>query len=78
MADAGRQDFTDKATTALKPDSQMSTAEVAKEKLDSFAATLQPDSTKSISQQAGDKLTGSDKTDERLFDKAKNDVGLGK
>ncbi|EPQ32456.1 uncharacterized protein PFL1_00652 [Pseudozyma flocculosa PF-1] len=76
MSDTGRQGFADKASSAIKPDSQKSTGEVAKEKLDNAAATLQPDSTKSTSQQAGDKLSGSDKSDESLLDKAKNAVGL--
>ncbi|KAJ1030434.1 hypothetical protein NDA16_001343 [Ustilago loliicola] len=77
MSDAGRQSFTDKAGSALKPDSQKGVGEKAKENFDKAAATLQPDSTKSDSQKAGDKLTGSDKSDESLLDKAKNAVGLG-
>ncbi|CBQ67601.1 related to HSP12-heat shock protein [Sporisorium reilianum SRZ2] len=77
MSDAGRQDFTDKASSALKPDSQKTFGESAKENLDKAAATLQPDSTKSDSQKLGDKISGSDKSDESILDKAKNAVGLG-
>ncbi|EST09830.1 Heat shock protein 9/12 [Kalmanozyma brasiliensis GHG001] len=77
MSDAGRQDFTDKASSAIKPDSQKGLGEKAKENLDKAAATVQPDSTKSDSQKAGDKLSGSDKSDESIIDKAKNAVGLG-
>ncbi|PWZ02823.1 hypothetical protein BCV70DRAFT_214337 [Testicularia cyperi] len=77
MSDAGRQDFTDKASSALKPDSQKGVGEKAKENLDKAAATLQPDSTKSDSQKLGDKVSGSDKSDESIIDKAKNAVGLG-
>ena len=65
------------ASSALKPDSQKGIGEKAKENLDKAPATLQPDSTKSDSQQLGDKVTGSDKSDESLLDKAKNAVGLG-
>lgn len=34
MSDTGRQNFTDKIGSAVKPDSQKTTGEVAKEKLD--------------------------------------------
>ena len=51
--------------------------EKAKENLDKAAATVQPDSTKSDSQKAGDKLSGSDKSDESIIDKAKNAIGMG-
>ncbi|GAC96786.1 hypothetical protein PHSY_004370 [Pseudozyma hubeiensis SY62] len=76
MSDAGRQDFTDKASSALKPDSQKGLGEKAKDNLDKAAATVQPDSTKSDSQKLGDKVSGSDKSDESILDKAKNAVGL--
>lgn len=65
------------ASSAVKPDSQKGVGEKAKETLDNAAATLQPDSTKSNTQKAGDKLSGSDKSDESILDKAKNAVGLG-
>ena len=52
------------------------TPEQRQANLDKAAATVQPDSTKSNSQQLGDKVTGNDKTDESLLDKAKNAVGL--
>ena len=65
------------ASSALKPESQKGYGEKAKENLDKAAATLQPDSTKSDSQKAGDAISGSDKSDESILDKAKNAVGLG-
>ncbi|SAM71505.1 related to HSP12 - heat shock protein [Ustilago sp. UG-2017a] len=77
MSDAGRQDFTDKASSAIKPDSQKSFGEKTKENLDKAAGTVQPDSTKSDSQKMGDRVSGSDKSDESMLDKAKNAVGLG-
>ncbi|KIS71770.1 uncharacterized protein UMAG_00205 [Mycosarcoma maydis] len=73
---SSRRDLSDQASSALKPDSQKGFGEKAKENLDKAAATVQPDSTKSNSQQLGDKVTGNDKTDESLLDKAKNAVGL--
>jgi hypothetical protein len=51
--------------------------EKAKDNLDKAAGTLQPDSTKSDSQRVGDKVTGTDKSDQSLMDKAKNAVGMG-
>lgn len=68
---------TRQASSALKPNSQKGYGESAKENLDKAAATLQPDSTKSDSQKLGDKVSGSDKSDESIVDKAKNAVGLG-
>ncbi|KAL1680190.1 heat shock protein 9/12-domain-containing protein [Schizophyllum commune] len=83
MTDAGRQSFTDKAESALKPDSQKSTTEQAgdaiKGKTDSAASTFQPNQEKSTTQKATDSLSGnSNENSESLVDKAKNAVGLGK
>lgn len=61
----------------MKPDSQKGLGEKAKEGLDKAAATVQPDSQKSSTQQAGDKISGADKSDESILDKAKNAVGMG-
>ncbi|KAG5635864.1 hypothetical protein H0H81_009847 [Sphagnurus paluster] len=82
MSDTGRQSFTDKAGSALKPDSQKSTTEQAgdylKGKGDSVASTLQPQSDKSTGQRAGDSLSGnSNETDNSLLNKAKNAMGFG-
>nr|BAN58303.1 heat shock protein 9 [Hypsizygus marmoreus] len=81
MSDTGRQSFTDKAGSALKPDSQKTTVEQAgdyvKGTADSAASTLTPSSEKSTSQKAGDTVSGS-QTEESLLDKAKHAVGMGK
>ena len=82
MSQAGRQSFTDKAESAIKPDSQKSTTEHVgdsiKGNLDSAASTFQPQSEKSATQRAGDTLSGnSNNNDESLTQKAKNAVGLG-
>lgn len=61
----------------MKPESEKGIGEKAKEGLDKAAATVQPDSQKSTTQQAGDKISGSDKSDESIIDKAKNAVGMG-
>ncbi|KIY43491.1 hypothetical protein FISHEDRAFT_53204 [Fistulina hepatica ATCC 64428] len=80
MSDTGRQSFTDKAESALKPDSEKSTMEQvgdkAKEYMDSAGSTMQPDSQKSTGQQAGDMLSGnSNENEDSLMDKAKNTFG---
>ncbi|EME49036.1 hypothetical protein DOTSEDRAFT_40277 [Dothistroma septosporum NZE10] len=63
MSDSLRQSNTDKAASALKPDSQKSTLEQvqdsAKSTADSVAGTLQPEGEKSIGQKASDTVTGS-------------------
>ncbi|KAF8586294.1 hypothetical protein K439DRAFT_1341322 [Ramaria rubella] len=76
MSDQSRQSFTDKASSAMKPDSQKSGLEQAKDKAkglaDSAASTLQPESQKSTTQQAGDKLSGNqNENSESLLDSAK-------
>jgi len=81
MSDNARQGLGDKASSALKPDSQKSTTEQAgdsvKGNLDSAASTLQPQSEKSTSQQAGDSLSGnSNNNDESLLGKTKNTLGM--
>ncbi|EJD41904.1 heat shock protein 9/12, partial [Auricularia subglabra TFB-10046 SS5] len=62
MSDAGRQSMTDKASAALKPDSQKSMTEsmgdTMKGTADKMAGAMQPESQKSGSQQAGDTMTG--------------------
>lgn len=59
MSDAGRKDFSDKASEAIKPDSQKSYAEQAKETitdyLDKGASEAQGDQ-KSTTQKLGDLL----------------------
>ncbi|KAI0665920.1 heat shock protein 9/12-domain-containing protein [Trametes maxima] len=82
MSDNGRQSFTDKATAALKPDSEKSTTEhfgdKFKGKSDSAASTLQPESEKSTSQRVGDTFSSNSNNDQpSLTQKAKNAVGLG-
>lgn len=62
MSDFGRKDFTDKASEAIKPDSQKSGLEKAKEtatdKLDQLGGSAQPLSEKSYAQQATDAIGG--------------------
>jgi len=62
MSDAGRQSFTDKISSAGKPDSQKPYVEQAsdfvKGKLDAAASTVQPEHEKSTSQKVGDTVTG--------------------
>ncbi|KAK7054056.1 heat shock protein 9/12-domain-containing protein [Favolaschia claudopus] len=82
MSDIGRESFTDKASAAIKPDSQKSTTEHFGDKMkghgDSMASTLQPNSEKSGTQKAGDTLSSnSNHNDQSLLDKAKNAVGMG-
>ncbi|EIW63621.1 uncharacterized protein TRAVEDRAFT_26813 [Trametes versicolor FP-101664 SS1] len=82
MSDTGRQSFTDKASAALKPDSEKSTTEHIgdkfKGKSDSAASTLEPQGEKSTSQRVGDAVSGnSNQTEPSLTQKAKNAVGLG-
>ncbi|KAF8911960.1 heat shock protein 9/12-domain-containing protein, partial [Gymnopilus junonius] len=82
MSDTGRQSFTDKAGSAMKPDSQKGTMEQAsdyiKGKSDSAASSMQPNSQKSSSQKAGDTMSGnSNENSDSLLNKAKNAVGMG-
>ncbi|WWD22018.1 hypothetical protein CI109_106506 [Kwoniella shandongensis] len=62
MADAGRESLTDKATSALKPDSEKTYVEQAtdyvKGTLDSVASAVQPQQEKSTTQKIGDAVTG--------------------
>ncbi|KAH6918417.1 heat shock protein 9/12-domain-containing protein [Coprinopsis sp. MPI-PUGE-AT-0042] len=83
MSDLGRQSLGDKATAALKPDSQKSTTEHLGDKFkgnaDSAGSTLQPSSEKSATQKLGDTVSGnSNENSGSLLDKAKNAVGLDK
>ncbi|KAJ6454774.1 heat shock protein 9/12-domain-containing protein, partial [Mycena vitilis] len=80
MSDNSRQSMTDKASSALKPDSQKSTTEQMGDSVkgtgDSIASTLQPQSEKSTTQKAGDTFSGnSNNNDESLMNKAKDAVG---
>ncbi|KAH8107738.1 heat shock protein 9/12-domain-containing protein [Cristinia sonorae] len=82
MSDNARQSFTDKATAAMKPDSEKSTTEHMGDKFkgkgDSFASSAQPESQKSTTQKMGDTFSSnSNHNNESMMDKAKNAVGLG-
>jgi len=77
VRDTGRQSLTDKATSALKPDSEKTTTEKwgdkAKGTSDSVASSLQPQSEKSGSQKAGDTLSSnSNENSTSITDKVKN------
>ncbi|KAG8935582.1 hypothetical protein FRC02_007510 [Tulasnella sp. 418] len=81
MADTGRQSLSDKAGSALKPDSQKTTTEKmgdsVKGTADSVASTLQPQSEKSGTQKVGDNLSGNKNDDQgTLLDKTKRAVGI--
>ncbi|TEB26551.1 hypothetical protein FA13DRAFT_1577603, partial [Coprinellus micaceus] len=84
MSDLGRQSFTDKAGSAMKPDSQKGIFEQAgdtlKGKSDSAASSMEPQSQKSTTQKMGDTFSGNQNegTDQRgVMDKAKDAMGLG-
>ncbi|KAI0746033.1 heat shock protein 9/12-domain-containing protein [Earliella scabrosa] len=82
MSDTGRQSLTDKASAALKPDSEKSTTEHMGDKFkgnaDSAASSLQPQGEKSTSQKVGDAFSSnSNETQPSLTQKAKNAMGLG-
>ncbi|KAJ3877276.1 heat shock protein 9/12-domain-containing protein [Lentinula edodes] len=82
MSDTGRQNFTDKASNALKPESEKSTLESlgdsAKSTGDSLASTFQPESQKSTTQKAGDAFSSnSNENEDSLLTKAQNAIGLG-
>lgn len=85
MSDVGRKDLSDKATEALKPDSEKSYAEQAKEKItdtyDDAAAAAQPDSQKSWGQTISDSISsGKDKAtgEQTLADQAGEYVAAAK
>ncbi|KAJ3500773.1 hypothetical protein NMY22_g10954 [Coprinellus aureogranulatus] len=82
MSDFGRQSFTDKAGSAMKPDSQKGLFEQAgdaiKGKTDSAASTMQPQSEKSTTQKMGDTFSSNQNHDDRsMMDKAKDAMGMG-
>nr|BAN58300.1 heat shock protein 9 [Grifola frondosa]BAN58301.1 heat shock protein 9 [Grifola frondosa] len=82
MADAGRQSFTDKMSSSMKPDTQKSMTESMGDKMkgmgDSVASTLQPESQKSTTQQVGDSMSGnSNENQDSMMNKMKNAVGMG-
>ncbi|THH07728.1 hypothetical protein EW145_g3175 [Phellinidium pouzarii] len=77
-----RQSFSDKASNAMKPDSEKTTAEHMGDKLkgnaDSAASSMQPESEKSYTQKAGDMFSGnSNENNESFVDKTKNAMGMG-
>ncbi|KAI0746037.1 heat shock protein 9/12-domain-containing protein [Earliella scabrosa] len=83
MSDAGRQSFTDKASSAMKPDSQKSLTEQMGDSIkgtyDSIASTMQPQSEKSYGQQAADSMSGnSNENQDSIANKAKNAMGMEK
>ncbi|ODN86837.1 hypothetical protein L198_07200 [Cryptococcus wingfieldii CBS 7118] len=65
MSDAGRQSLTDKATSAVKPDSEKSYVEQASDfvsgKLDAAASAVQPQEEKTTTQKVGDAISGDNK-----------------
>ncbi|KAG8943026.1 hypothetical protein FRC04_003237 [Tulasnella sp. 424] len=81
MSDLGRESLTDKASAAIKPDSEKSTTEHVGDKMkgtsDSVASSLQPQSEKSTSQKVGDSMS-SNTTNDSLLDQAKDALGLGR
>ncbi|KAI0655897.1 heat shock protein 9/12-domain-containing protein [Cubamyces menziesii] len=83
MSDTGRQSFTDKASSAMKPDSQKSFGEQMGDSMkgtaDSIASSMQPQSEKSTTQKMGDSMSGnSNENQESMMDKAKNMFGMDK
>ncbi|KAM5540297.1 hypothetical protein V8D89_006116 [Ganoderma adspersum] len=83
MSDTGRQSFTDKAQSSMKPESKKSTAEQfgdqAKDTFDSVASGMQPQSEKSTSQKAGDAFGGkSNKDSHSMTEQAKDALGMNK
>ncbi|KAJ9124842.1 hypothetical protein QFC24_002771 [Naganishia onofrii] len=69
MSDMGRQSLGDKASSAIKPDSEKSYIEQASDSvkgaLDSVASAVQPQQEKSTTQKIGDAVTG-DNTNRNL------------
>ncbi|CAI4060919.1 lipid-binding protein HSP12 SKDI_06G0530 [Saccharomyces kudriavzevii IFO 1802] len=86
MSDTGRKGFGDKASEALKPDSQKSYAEQGKEfvtdKADKFAGKVQPEENKGVFQGAHDSAQqGKDNAEgqgESLADQARDYMGAAK
>ncbi|TFY76351.1 hypothetical protein EWM64_g7662 [Hericium alpestre] len=83
MTDTGRQNFGDKVSAAVKPDSEKSNTEHAGDKIkgktDSAASSAEPQSQKSWTQSASDTVSGNqNKNSESMTDKAKDAVGMGK
>ncbi|KAI9067418.1 hypothetical protein FKP32DRAFT_284574 [Trametes sanguinea] len=83
MSDTGRQSFTDKASSAMKPDSQKSMTEQMGDSMkgtaDSMASSLQPQSEKSTSQKMGDSMSSnSNENQGSVMDKAKDMLGMNK
>ncbi|KAE9407760.1 hypothetical protein BT96DRAFT_809222 [Gymnopus androsaceus JB14] len=83
MSDNNRQDFTDKVSATMKPDSEKSTTERMGDKFkgtaDSAASTVQPESQKSTTQKMGDTVSGNKNDNEdSLLDKTKNALGMNK
>ncbi|KAJ3863494.1 heat shock protein 9/12-domain-containing protein [Lentinula novae-zelandiae] len=82
MSDTGRQNLTDKASDALKPDSEKSTLESLGDSVkstgDSLASTVEPESHKSAPQKTTDALSSnSNQNTDSLLAKAQNAIGLG-
>ncbi|KAK4684720.1 hypothetical protein P7C73_g5451, partial [Tremellales sp. Uapishka_1] len=67
MSDVGRESLTDKASAAVKPDSEKSYVEQAtdyvKGTLDSVASAVQPQQEKSTTQKIGDAVSGDSNRD---------------
>ncbi|KAK0210855.1 heat shock protein 9/12-domain-containing protein [Desarmillaria ectypa] len=81
MSDTGRQSFTDKAGSAMKPDSQKSATERMGENIkgytDSAASTLQPQREKTNTQKMGDTFSSnSNENEQSMLGKAKGAMGL--
>ncbi|GAW01228.1 heat shock protein 9/12-domain-containing protein [Lentinula edodes] len=77
MSDTGRQNFTDKASNALSPESEKSAFESlgdsAKTTGDSLASTFQPESQKSTTPKAADTFSSnSNENEDSLLTKAQN------
>ncbi|CAL1707222.1 unnamed protein product [Somion occarium] len=82
MSDTGRQSWTDKASAAVKPDSQKTTTEHIGDKFkgnaDSAASSAEPQSQKSTGQGITDAFSGnSNETQPSVTQKVKNSLGLG-
>lgn len=83
MSDAGRKDFSTKASEAMTPDSQKSTFEKAKETVtggaDKAARDVQGDSSKSTGQSLSDNVgREKDSHGESTLDQVKGAVGMDK
>ena len=88
MSDAGRKGFGDKASEAMKPDSQKTTTEKLGEGAtdigDKAARSVQPNEDKSATQKMGDTMSGnkdqatSGGTGGGIINKAKDTLGMNK